>query len=282
VRLAVSLDHGLTWREVETVQSGRKAVDLTPLVKDTYGYLLRLSASGEEKQAAVKSLSIDTWVQVAPISLPRLKRGENHLQYEVGDRYGLRTIPMLVSPDVSNPRDLEKYLVALPENYDPQRHTARILGDATLRLAAPVGTKIAWLSVGAGFRTHQGEQAAKTNNSISYAVGEPSDFKEVYHSAVPTWVSHWRYNWDTDIRLDQPAEMVYVKFHGDPGLNTMRACLHLLPQDPPSTGIRVTHTYDIEGRRHEKTVDLAEPGVYTISCDGNPENVSVTMAVPSK
>ena len=96
-------------------------------------------ASGTENQAAIKSLSVDTWVQVAPISLPRLKRGENHLQYEVGDRYGLRTIPMLVSPDTSNPKDLEKYLVAMPENYDPKRHTSRIFGDTTWRLAAPAG-----------------------------------------------------------------------------------------------------------------------------------------------
>ena len=282
VELAVSLDHGLTWKLVETVPGGSKTVELTKLVKGTYGYLLRLSASGDAKQAVVKSLSIDTWVQVAPISLPRLKRGENHLRYEVGDRYGLRTVPMLVSPDTSNPKDLEKYVVAMPENYDPQRHTSRILGDATLRLAAPAGMKIAWLSVGATFRAHQGEQAAKTDNRIAYAVGEPKDFQEIYRSAVPTWVSHWRYNWDTDIRLASPAPVVYVKFHGDPGLNTMRACLHLLPQDSSSTNVRITHTYNIDGQRREKTVDLAAPAAYTVTCDSEPENISVTIAVPSK
>ena len=282
VTLALSVDHGLTWKPVETMPSGRKTVDLTSLVKGTYGYLLRLSTAGTEKQAAIESLSIDTWVQVAPISLPRLTKGENHLQYEVGDRYGLGTIPTLVAPDTSNPRDLEKYVVAMPPDYDPQRHTARILGEATLRLAAPAGMKIAWLSVGATFRTHQGEQAAKTDNRIAYAVGEPKDFKEIYRSVVPTWVSHWRYNWDTDIRLDQPAQVVYVKFHGDPGLNAMRACLHLLPKEAPSAGVRVTHTYDIDGRRTEKTVDLTQPAAYTVSCDGDPENVSVTIAVPSK
>ncbi len=82
--------------------------------------------------------------------------------------------------------------------------------------------------------------------------------------------------------MDKPAEIVYVKFHGDPGLNTMRACLHLLPKNPPSTGIRITHAYDIDGRRQEKTMDLADPGAYTVTCDGDPENVCVTTAVPSK
>ncbi len=283
VTLAVSLDHGLTWKPVETVPSGKKAVDLTNLVKGTYGYLLRLSASGAEKQTAIKSLSIDTWVQVAPISLPRLKKGENHLQYEVGDRYGLQTIPMLVSPDTSNPKDLEKYVVAMPQDYDPQRHTSRIVGETHPASGGPRRNedRVAQRRGDVPDPSGRAGRRRRTTGSPTPSA-QPRDFKEIYRSAVPTWVSHWRYNWDTDIRLDQPAEVVYVKFHGDPGLNTMRACLHLLPKDPPSTGVRITHTYDIDGRRYEKTVDLAEPAAYTISCDGDPENVSVTIAAPSK
>jgi len=282
VTVAVSPDQGLTWKPVTTLPSGRRVVDLTSLVKGTYGYLLRLSTSGDTGQAALRLLSIDTWVQVAPISLPRLNRGENHLRYEIGDRYGLRTIPLLIQPDTSNPKDLEKYVVTMPQDYDPQRHTARIMGEATLRLAAPAGMKIAWLTVGATFRTHQGEQAVRTDNRIAYAVGTPQDFQEVYRSAVPTWASHWRYNWDTDIRLEEPAEVVYVRFRGDPGLNTMRACLHLLPKDPPAPGVRIVHAYQIDGRPYDQTVRLSEPGAYTISCNGDPENVSVMIAVPSR
>ena len=123
--------------------------------------------------------------------------------------------------------------------------------------------------------------AAKANNRIAYAVGEPRDFKEVYRSSVPTWVNHWRYNWDTDVRLDSPAELVFVRFYGDPGLNTMRACLHLLPKEAPDTKVQVTHEYAIGGRVYRKTLDLAAPAGYAINCDGDPENISVTIAVPS-
>jgi len=279
--LALSLDHGLTWQQAGKVQSGRNVVDFTRLVRGTYGYLLRLSTAGSEGQAAITSLSIDTWVQVAPISLPRLKKGENHLRCDMGDRYGLKTIPMLVSPDTSNPGDLEKRLVAMPNDYDPRRDTCRIRGEAVVRLAAPAGLKIAWLSVGATFRTDQGAQAAKTNNRIAYALGEPRDFKEIYRSSVPTWVNHWRYNWDTDIKLDRPADVVFVRFHGDPGLNAMRACLHLLPKESPRTDLQVTHEYAIDGRTYRRTQDLTGPAAYTINCDGDPENISVTITVPS-
>ncbi len=281
VALAVSRDHGLTWRQAGTVAAGKMVVDLTRFVNGTYGYLLRLSTSGAAEQTAIASLSIDTWVQVAPISLPRLKRGVNHLRYDVGDRYGLRTVPMLMTPDASNRQDLEKYLVAAPEDYDPHRDTCRIQGDAVLRLAAPAGMKIAWFSVGATFRTHQGASAAKTNNTMAYAVGAPRDFKEIYRSSVPTWVGHWRYNGDTDVMLDRPAETVYVKFQGDPGVNAVRACLHLLPLKAPRTNVRVTHAYQIDGQVREKSVQLAEPTAYTVDCDADPENIAITISVPS-
>lgn len=279
--LAASTDHGLTWRPVGTVQEGKTAVDLTRQISGTYGYLLRLSTAGAEGQAAIASLSIDTWVQVAPISLPLLKKGENHLRCDIGDRYGLKTIPMLMSPDTSSPRDLQKYLVAMPADYEPRRDTCRIRGEAILRLAAPAGLKIAWFSVGATFRTDQGEQAAGTNNRIAYAVGEPRDFKEVYRSSVPTWANHWRYNWDMDVRLDRPAEVVYVRFFGDPGLNTMRACLHLLAREPPGTNVQITHECAIDGRSLSTTRDIAGPADYTVDCPGDPENISVRIAVPS-
>ncbi|MHC4559002.1 MAG: hypothetical protein ACYS80_17060 [Planctomycetota bacterium] len=251
------------------------------MVKGTYGYLLKLSTSGAEGAAAIKSLTLDTWVQVAPISLPRLRKGMNHFQYKIGDRYGLATIPMLVNPNTADPSDLAKHLIALPKDYDPERKTCRIRGDAILRLSAPSGMKIAWFSAGATFRTHQGKQAKETGNRIAYAVGQPMNFKEIYRSSVPTWANHWRYNWDADVVLDEPANQVYVKYTGDPGLNVIRACLHLLPKQPTQTGVRITHCYRTGEQLHRETIDLDEPEDYTIECEGEPENVFIKITVPS-
>jgi len=283
IEFFVSLDHGLSWEPAGHAKSGElTTIDLTKKIKGTYGYLLKFSMSGAKGELAVKSLAVDTWVQVAPISLPRLKKGTNHLKYETGDSYGLATAPMLVQPNTAEPRDLKKYLVDMPKDYDPKRDTSRIRGDAVLRLAAPVGKKIAWLSIGAGFRTYQGEQAKKTDNRIAYAVGEPEDFKEIYKSSVPTWVNHWRYNRDTDILLDKPAEVVYVKYTGNPGLNTVRACLHLVENQPAQTRIRVVHGYIIDEVLHRKAIDLRQPADYKVTCDGEPENVFIEVSVPSK
>jgi len=280
---AISLDHGMTWKAAGRYEPDRKAViDLTDFVKGSYGYLLKLSTSGREEEAAIKSLKIDTWVQVAPISLSRLRKGKNQFQYNIGDRYGLATIPMLVNPNTADPGDLKKYLIKMPDDYDPGRNTSRIRGDAVMRLSAPEGMKIAWFSTGATFRTYQGEQAKETDNRIAYSVGQPTNFKEIYKSSVPTWVNHWRYNWDEEVILDIPAEQVYVKFTGNPGLNTIRACLHLLPKNTPTSNVRIEHGYKISGQLHNEVVALDRPGSYSIDCESEPENVFIKISVPSR
>lgn len=284
----VSLDHGLSWQTVGRTQANDTTpIDLTSIVKGTYGYLLKLETSGPAGSTAVDSLNIRTWVQVAPTSLPALKKGKTTFQYDTGDRYNKQTVPMLINPNTADPEDLNKYVLAVPSDYDPNRHTCRIRGEVIMRLAAPQGTKISWFTVGGTFRTDQGEQAKNTDNRIAYATGRPENFKEIYTSHVPTWVNHWRYNWDGDVVLADAADVAFVKYTGNTGLNTIRACLHLrkesielLPNRAPENRIQAVHTYRVNGQLEETEKWLTEPTAYTIECPTEPENVSVKLEVP--
>ncbi|MFW6161565.1 MAG: hypothetical protein ACODAJ_02280, partial [Planctomycetota bacterium] len=283
VTVAVSADQGRSWHDAATVGPGKKVVDLTRWVKGTYGYLLRLrAAGGEAGQVAVRSMSADTWVQVAPISLPRLKAGVNKCRYGIGDRYGKATVPMFVLPNTADPDDLKQYVLDMPKDYNPKRKTARMRGDVVLKLEAPEGTGIGWFTAGAAFTTHQGGGAKNTDNRIAYAVGEPKEFKEVYKADVPTWVNHWRYQWDEDVRLERPAKTVFVKYTGKPAVNVLRATVHLTPETKSDTAIRITHGYKLGGKLVEEVVDMKQPGDYTVEVNGEPENVFIRMAVPSK
>ena len=282
VALLVSSDNGRTWKEVTTVQGGQHSVDLTRWVKGTYGFLLKLRAAGRANELVLRAMAIDTWVQVAPISLPRLARGVNKCRYDVGDRYGRLTLPMCVLPNVADPEDLRRYVTEMPRDYDLKRKTARIRGEVILKLAAPEGTAIDWFTAGACFTTHQNQQARNTDNRIAYAVDEAVDFREVYKADVPTWVNHWRYQWDEDVRLTKPARTVFVKYTGKPGVNVLRATVHLQPGRAPQKAVRITHAYMVGGKLTEKVVEMQQPGDYTVRVDGEPENVFIRMAVPSK
>jgi len=177
----------------------------------------------------------------------------------------------------------------MPKRYTPEKNLQRIVGPVVVKLPAPAGTKVAWLSVGGTFMTHQQAGAKNTANSIGYAVGaagRPAPaaeaFKEVYRAKVPTYVGHWRYNHDTDIRLPAPAEVVYVRYYGRPAVNVIRACLHLTPPTRHDPAVEITHAYKLDGRPVEKTVAMAAPGDYTVTCDGKKvENVSIRIAKPS-
>ncbi|UCE49135.1 MAG: hypothetical protein JSW47_03135 [Phycisphaerales bacterium] len=281
IEILVSIDHGLSWQSVNRIQPAQTSViDLTSVVKGTYGYLLKLKTSGVAGSTVIKSLNIKTWVQVAPASLPALKKGRTTFQYALGDRYNQRTIPVLINPNTADPEDLKKYFTHMPTDYDPNGHTCRIRGEVIMRLTAPSGTKISWFTAGGTFRTHQGEQARNTDNRIAYAVDRPKTFKEIYKSQVPTWVNHWRYNWDEDIVLPEPTDTVYVKYTANTGLNTVRACLHLLPNSTPQDGIRVTHTYRVGGQTKRTEKRLKGPTTYTVECSDDPENVSVKLESP--
>ena len=282
VDVLVSLDHGLSWQYASQVYPEREStvVDLTSIVKGTYGYLLRLKTSGRAGSTALDMLGIRTWVQVAPASIPSLRKGKTTFQYGIGDRYGQRTIPMLVKPNIAQAEDLRRHVLTMPTDYDPSRNTCRIRGETTLRLTAPPGTKISWFTVGATFCTHQGEQAKDTDNRISYAVEDPHNFKQIYKSEVPTWVNHWRYNWDGDIVLSVPAEVVYVKYTAKTGLNTIRACLHLLPRRAPQEHLRIIHGYRVDGELMSMERVVTGPTSYTLECSGEPENLYLKMEMP--
>jgi len=280
LRVRISLDNGLSWIDVASLERGAHKLDLTRWVKGAYGYLLRLDAGAND--VVVRALAVDTWVQVAPISLPRLKKGTNHLRYDCGDRYDEITEPVLVLPNLGDAEDLKRYVAEMPNDYDPKRHAARIRGDVVVKLQAPPGTKIAWFSIGGTFNTNQGQSARSTDNRIAYAVGEPARFTEIYKADVPAWTAHWRYNYDTDVRLPQPAEAVYAKFTGRPAVNVIRACLHVQAAVATDPVVRITHGYRIGQNLIQKSIDMPRPGEYTIDCDEDVENVFVRIEKRSK
>jgi hypothetical protein len=282
--LAISLDNGLTWKEVASADNGgeRLVSDLTRHVSGTYGYLLKISLQGEPDRAVVRSVRITTWVQVAPASLPGLRKGRNLMEYRTGDHHGLPSQVMAIQTNGSERADFLKYLPQAPEDFDPARKTARARGPFLVKVQAPPRSRVAWFSAGGSFQTHQQSAARNTRNAIAYAVDEPREFRVLYEADVPAEQDHWHYNVDREVKLDTPAPTVYLRYVGDPGVNNLRIYAHCV-EDRPRAGsrVRITHGWTENGVRKSQAVVLEKPGPYEITTAADPVDEFIEIALPS-
>ncbi|MCL4205024.1 MAG: hypothetical protein KJ000_21290 [Pirellulaceae bacterium] len=277
--VSLSLDGGLTWQEVRL--AGLPAsIDLTPRVSGTYGYLLRIAL--HDAQSVLRRLRVTTWVQVAPAALPCLGPGSNRMAYRIGDHYGLPTRVREICSQASHPETLLKHLVEPPADYDPQRQTARIRGAVTVKVEPPPGSRIAWFAAGASFRTHLHQAARNNKNSIAYGLAPDGDFFEIYRADVPTDTEHWHYNACREVRLEDPANAVYVRYVGDPALNNVQIHAHCLDDYRRSDSpVVITHAWTEGDASRTATVRLQEPGEYEVMAGAEPRNDWIEIAVPS-
>jgi len=281
VQVSISLDYGRSYIPVETVaEPGKTTLDLTPYLRERYQYLVKFTLRGQSTR--LRSLNIRTWVQVAPISLPRLKKGTNHLKFSVSDKHGLSTVPWMQIPNMGDREEMGRYWTGEPEDYDTGRFNERLKGEMELLFTPPPGRKIKWMSLGGYFRTHQREAAVNTKNEMWYAPGDSDNWQLAYRSNVPTWHSHWHYAYDQEIMLQEPVDRIRVRYVGKPAVNGVRVNIHSIkPGEDSDYSVTATHGFSMGGKLHEKSFVFEKPGDYTIDCPDDPEDVFIKLEVPS-
>jgi hypothetical protein len=238
---------------------------------------------GEPGQAVVRSLCLTTWVQVAPASLPALRKGTNRMEYRSGDHHGLATRVLEIQTNGSDPADFFKYLQEPPKDFNPKRAGGgRAHGPFVVKVAAPPHSRIAWLSAGGNFVTHQQAGARNTRNTMAYALEEPRDFHEFYRSEIPADQCHWHYNVDREVTLDRPTKVVYLRYVGNPGVNNLRIYAHCLDDRPRRlTPVTITHAWKESGVLKSQRVTLARPGPYDVTTSAEPTDEYIELTVPS-
>jgi hypothetical protein len=99
---------------------------------------------------------------------------------------------------------------------------------------------------------------------------------------VPDDTVHWHCNAHREVRLDQPAGSLLVRYLGDPALNNFHIYAHVLDDGRRSAGrVQITHVWSEKGVKRSKSVALNEPGPYTVVAGSGPEDESIEIAVPS-
>jgi len=285
IQVSISLDYGRSYIPVKTVgEPGKTTLDLTPYLRERYQYLVKFTLKGQRELTLLRSLNIRTWVQVAPISLPRLKKGANHLKFKMSDKHGFPTVPWMQIPNMGDREEMSRYWTSEPKDYDPGRFNQRMKGEMELFFTAPPGRKIKWLSLGGYFRTHQREAAVNTKNEMWYALNDSDNWQLAYRSNVPTWHSHWHYAYDEEIMLQEPVDKLRIRYVGNPYVNGVRVNIHSIKpgENPENSSVIVTHGFRMGGKLHEKRFVFHKPGEYAIDCSEEPEDVFVKLEVPSK
>ena len=117
---------------------------------------------------------------------------------------------------------------------------------------------------------------------MAYAVEEPKDFHEIYRADVPADVQHWHTNARREVRLERPAERIYIRYVGDPAVNNFHIYAHCTDDGRPSARpVMITHTWRQADGPKSRSVSLKQPGPYEIVTEGDPVCGSVEIAVPS-
>jgi hypothetical protein len=286
--LSWSPDYGDSWITLEPKQ-WPAVVDLTPQVSGSYGYLLNVALKGKPDAAVVRSLKITTWVQLAPASLPGLTAGENTFELKTGDHYGLATRVRAVQPNAADENEFLHHLVRAPREFDPTSRTERAKGTMIARLPSLPKTKIAWFSAGASFGMAVGEKAPLPRNAIAFSINSPRNFQTIFAEDPdgvtpihrPTPQSHWHYNVDREVKLDNRADVIYVEYAAAPALNSYRMFAHCVDTPPRTpTPLRVTHVWTEAGERREHSQILDGAKSYQVTAGAEPANVSIEFSVP--
>lgn len=198
-----------------------------------------------------------------------------------GDHYGLPSRLLAICPSAADREEFLKPLVEPPKDYDPARRTSRVHGSFVAKVEARPGAKIAWFSAAGSFTANVGA-ARQARNAIAYAVSEAGGLREIYRAEVPADQSHWHYNVDREVKLDEPTRTVWFRYTGDPAVNILRLFAHCVEdRHRAQAPVVLTHEWSESGVRKTKQVKLDCPGEHTIEANAAPVDESIAMAVPS-
>ncbi len=180
IAVSISLDFGGSWERVHTGERGR--LDLTERLYGRWGYLLRFELP---EGARLEELALDTWVQVAPVSLPAVK-GETIMHFRTGDRTGRRTAVLPLEADLSLSTDSLARIgwLELAGPHDRWSLRERAPG-ARVLVRPPRDGSLSWLTLGGAFLNE-----ARPELWLS-TTGAPDSLRFFHRLEAPDWANHW-------------------------------------------------------------------------------------------
>ncbi len=226
--VAISTDHGNTWKQAGNAYDG---MDLTDLVKSRQQYWIRFGAGA--KALAGSDLTIRTVCQASTCMIPHLKAGKNQVAFEASGKALLS-----VGPE----KDWAATHVAAGKLDSPA---------VTLELAAPRGEKEVGLYVVAQHMS--GVPPAKFCYNVDYSTDGGKSFRPVVkdwqiirHQPEPNdWLP--RSYLQGDVALDGVSGPVQVRYSNTGARDFTRVEAHLVYQTRNTSPLKVTFAWNNGG-----------------------------------
>lgn len=265
------------WVEVET-----GTADLTNLLAARYETMLRLTL---EVGAHLTELHFDGWLQMAPMSLPRMVAGDNRMRVERADQFGLCTTPWRVPVDFRTESALRATLVELERGtlQPGARERLKVAPPAegpavaVYRFDAPVGRPFAWAYAVSTIPEGPTDAAQKQ------AVLEWSLDGQTWHPlatiAIPNTPLQWDGSIDGQVRPPAPAQRLWLRVSSDTGMTALQFTGHIAEPAIPGK-LDIVHRWREAGVERE----FIAPGgadEYTLTCGADPCDHSIEMRMPS-
>jgi hypothetical protein len=290
--ISVSSDRGRTWTTVWTNEKTgrtRAIVDLSEHVVHRYEYMVRFemteqAVAGKRRPTRLSELTISTYFQLAPTSLPALKSGANKMTFRLGDQTEAETTTLDLSGKEGFLRDVHSYKGIWFRKGQIRGRYGKV-GEIVCELMPPKPGAVAHVAAGAGLRRQPWSFHHKDDVKIYVAEGEPKNWTLVYDDDVPTYMRHWSYHGSGGADCSPGTRKAYVKFairtESSVMIQRLWTRLHWRPEGKPGLperGVKVAHTWLEKGeeKRFEMVVSKA-PTTYTLTAGSDVTNRSVVI-----
>jgi hypothetical protein len=278
----LSTNFGFDWKQLEQGSDLNGSKDVTV---DCYGfheYFIKFEFTGNAGEAGLSSFQTETWLSVAPMSLPRLKQGSNSISYSTGDVKGQNTVPIRFPIFISDSSRANRMIFSNSGSYLPYDLQHKVTGDMVFKITAPSNAKFKWVTLGASI-------VSGWNNFKDYvfsASPDNSSYTSVYTFARgPAWERHWHGFGDGTKDLAGYSNVLYAKYHtgGASNHGVNEVFIHAAYEEganPSSDPVTVTYGYSENGS--DKVYSFNASGDTSLSLDisGQVVNKYVEISVP--
>lgn len=221
----------------------------------------------------------------APMSLPRLTEGPNHMELRTLDHQRLRTVPWTIPVDFRTESALRTMLVRIESGTLATAARSRVQvvpsagspARAVFCFKAPAARRFAWAYAVA--TVPEGPVDAPQRTATLEWSRDGATWTPVADIAIPNTPLQWDASLDGDVHPRNALSEIWLRITSDTGLTALEFAGHL-EEAASSAELHIVHRW-IEADGQRNFTVPADHAPYVVTCGANPYEHSIEMRVLS-